>query len=343
MDFNNLTIRQNALHADVTNFFTSTYDGTADDLCSSHNEFYTNLSSHSILTKPASVDNITPYSTWLSKASDSFLNPIKEMHNLIRKHNLKRFLKTFLLHGSLATLDYVEGFSDVDTLIVIKKSTMDNPQKMEELKSLIEPIQSLFYHIDPLQHHGVFVVTEQEMGFYPQYFFPTEALKYSVDLMDSDLPLRFRTRNDSLEKKNIFYKNVSYFAKVHTKEVSLRDIWQWKLFYSKLLLLPTLYLQARGTHVYKRESFDLIKDTFSKRWRVIDTASATRRGWKCPGYINPIIRLLQNPKQIRALMALHKYEPKHSAKLKYDAFLLAYSMVKKIDWMSKYKRLHVCG
>ena len=58
-----------------------------------------------------------------------FLSPIISIQEYANKF-LKEYLIDFLIHGSIATLDYSKGWSDLDTLIIIKTSTLRNPNKL---------------------------------------------------------------------------------------------------------------------------------------------------------------------------------------------------------------------
>jgi hypothetical protein len=50
-----------------------------------------------------------------------------------------------------------------------------------------------------------------------------------------------------------------------------------KLYLQSVLLLPTLYLQAKGVRVYKRDSFALACPQFSEEaWRIVEKASQIR-------------------------------------------------------------------
>jgi hypothetical protein len=71
-------------------------------------------------------------------------------------------------------------------------------------------------------------------------------------------------------------------------------------------LFPTIYLQTKGIHVYKKYSFDLVRKDFNKNiWTPIDIVSSIRKNWKTPNKmllidtisnINPLLAYQINSK-----------------------------------------------
>ncbi|GAG65040.1 unnamed protein product, partial [marine sediment metagenome] len=100
-----------------------------------------------------------------------FLRPIVDLKQFIDKH-MRDSLINYFVHGSMATLDYVKQWSDVDTLLIIKKETTVNPKELLKLRRYAYESTKYFYQIDPLQHHGHFVLTEIDLLYYPQPYFP---------------------------------------------------------------------------------------------------------------------------------------------------------------------------
>ena len=54
------------------------------------------------------------------------------------RDQIKKYINHFLLHGSLSTLDYIKGWSDLDTWVIID----DEVFKLESNKSIFIPSKS---------------------------------------------------------------------------------------------------------------------------------------------------------------------------------------------------------
>ena len=53
-----------------------------------------------------------------------FRKKILKIYEYLKKNNMNKYFKYFLIHGSLASLDYIKEWSDVDTFVVIKNSVL---------------------------------------------------------------------------------------------------------------------------------------------------------------------------------------------------------------------------
>ena len=96
----------------------------AEILATLYKEFYTSLPKTDLSTKK--IDKINTFSSWNSKIND---NEIKETMLTIKNICCNMEIIGFYLHGSLSTLDYIKGWSDADTLMIIKKDVVKDPKK----------------------------------------------------------------------------------------------------------------------------------------------------------------------------------------------------------------------
>lgn len=199
----------------------------------------------------------------------------------------------FFLHGSLATLDYAPTFSDFDSVLIIKKTAA--PDELVSLRKKLVSAYARMYAIDPAQHHGVPVLYEGELSYYPEHYFPLAVFHVAVPLIPfSGSPSVF-VRDDAEEKRALMEKNVRYFSALAEKNPAWMNAYDFKLFVAKVLLLPTLFLQAAGAPCLKKESFIVIKKHIPPAvCGVLDAFSALRRAWKKP-YSIPLLGFFGNP------------------------------------------------
>ena len=82
-----------------------------------------------------------------------YLQTILSLQDYVNS-NLKEYVVDFLIHGSLSTLDYSLGWSDLDTLVIVNTDTLKDPVALVDFRKKINVAQKYLYEIDPIQHHG---------------------------------------------------------------------------------------------------------------------------------------------------------------------------------------------
>lgn len=243
--------------------------------------------------QPARIDMVELFNSdkYLSHDSD-YLWPLI---SLIEKKRpaIKKYVRNFYFHGSMATLDYEKGFSDVDTLVIISRETTKDYRSLMAFQRELYPLTKYLYHIDPLQHHGFFCISEIDMAFYPQTFFPLTIFKYSRAVFPEE-PLCFLVRDYELEAMNELWKVCQWLRQVYYYERynALRNLYSFKLMLSFLLILPAFFLQVVHKPVYKKDSFEIIGRFFTGNLKIIETASTLRKNWS---YLPPsTVRFIAN-------------------------------------------------
>ena len=224
------------------------------------------------------------------KKSDlNYLSTLNKLKNFAND-KLKQYLLGFYLHGSLATRDYVKGWSDVDTLSIISKKTISNPNALLELRYRFYYMRYFFYKIDPLQHHGSTIMSEYDMENYCQAYFPVTIFKHAKSFFKDDKVSKFNARDFSSEALRSLFWHVSYFRKINSTKFNPGS-YETKTLLHYITLFPAIYLQAKGNPMYKKFTFDVAKEDFEKEdWQIIDDISSMRRDWKSNGIL-PFINL----------------------------------------------------
>ncbi|MBI3035995.1 hypothetical protein HYY71_06765 [Candidatus Woesearchaeota archaeon] len=212
-----------------------------------------------------------------------YLEPLNELKSYANS-NLRQYLTGFYLHGSLATKDYIKGWSDVDTLSIVSIKTISNPEALLRLRDMIYRMRHFFYRIDPLQHHGSAIISEYDLGNYCQTYFPVEIFKYAKSFFKEDKISRLKARDFSSEAINNLFWFVSYFRKLKIEKRFSLGSYDSKTLLHSITLFPAMYLQSKGILVYKKFSFGIAKNDFKKSdWEVIERVSSIRSNWKHSG------------------------------------------------------------
>ena len=152
---------------------------------------------------------------------------------------------------------------------------------MHEVSKIKKEIEVFLLNIDPLQHHGVFMIDINTFPFYWQMDLPVEVLKKAKHFgyTATRLAITGVLSEDigSLKAAESIMEVINQFIGKDYRQVGL---WEWKFFISDLLLFPTLLLGSKGKYIYKRDSFPLVKKMFSAdAWYCIETASRIRDSW----------------------------------------------------------------
>ena len=222
-----------------------------------------------------------------------FLSPIISIQEYAKKF-LKEYLIDFLIHGSIATLDYSKGWSDLDTLIIIKSSTLRNPSKLIELRKILLKIKPYLYKIDPLQHHQ-FIITTQESMMNPSCIsLPVETIKFSKSIFNHQT-IKLTLNRSPLKSKKIVYSINKLFKDSfkngymdHHKlnnialEANFKNrycMYQLKYFLSCIMTLPTYYLDAIGDSCYKKHSYEKFESLVNIDLSILEKSSFIRKNW----------------------------------------------------------------
>jgi len=222
-----------------------------------------------------------------------YLRSILNLQDYVRI-NIEQYVVDFLIHGSLSTLDYSVGWSDLDTLVIVSGETIKNPTALIDLRSKLSVAQQYLYEIDPLQHHGFIFCTEFELSQYLEYCMPLEVLFESKSLL-RDSTLRINHDRSNALNSHFFELKTRTLEKAYNEGVlhhhpyegkylldnykDMNTMYQMKYFLSVVMSLPIYYLDAIGEPSYKKDSFRKLESVFSLDWGIIEKASTVRAKW----------------------------------------------------------------
>ena len=224
-----------------------------------------------------------------------YLSPIAELYNCVHER-MKPFISKFFLHGSMATMDYCKGWSDVDTFVVIKKETLHNTSSLLQLRKHCADAYDYLLKMDPLQHHGLTYVTEYDLDYYPAIIMPPPVFDHAQSFIEGGEEIIFHLRDSQEESVNAMYGTHNLFDNalksgifkhhayqgeyLRTKyENADNAMYQFKYFLALVMSLPVIFLNSLGQYYHKRESFDRCKDILRGEWAIIEKASKVRELW----------------------------------------------------------------
>ena len=163
-----------------------------------------------------------------------------------------------VLHGSIATKDYAEGCSDLDTFAVLKADVCSSAEKILELRGAMLESWGHFFRVDPFQHHGLMLASAQDAQFYPQHFFPLDLLRFSKTAAGGDL--EFRVRDSKFDELTIMHQILH--GMLGAGGFEKESVHSAKRRIQMAILLPALLLMSEGKYTYKRDSFAAVSKMF---------------------------------------------------------------------------------
>jgi predicted nucleotidyltransferase len=212
--------------------------------------------------------------------ADSFLRPVFELCDFVRSRFAEEEILGFYLHGSISTQDYVPYYSDLDTLVVVRKTVMKDARKLRDFKRRLTRSNTFLHLLDPLQHHSHFVITEYDLQAYDQTIFPLCLFGFCTELSNFRTSLNFNvlpSQNVNLLKSFGFW--MQYFEHPERFGFSMDSSYAVKQFVQSIIFILILYTEIRDSQFYyKKFIFDLVEQDFDcELWNLIERASAVRR------------------------------------------------------------------
>jgi hypothetical protein len=183
------------------------------------------------------------------------------------------------VHGSIATSEEI-AYSDFDGLIIVKNECMKNPQMLEELFSALKETERMMLDMDPLQHHGWFVLTEADLNDYPNHYFPDVLLDHAATLMGRTRLVLQQGEAEQSSFRSSFLKLAQSITTKLDAGSYLQNYYAFKNLMSEFMLLPAIYIQAKtGKGVFKKYSFEIVERELGESYAVMKKISDLRQQW----------------------------------------------------------------
>lgn len=217
----------------------------------------------------------------LSKSKVNILsNSNGELKNIFKPLSKFESVDVYV-HGSWAD-DTKTPFSDLDDLIIIdeKKIKIEN---YKALKKALLKTENTFQKLDPLQHHGHWIISNSSLSNYDASFMPLFILENAVRIQGRqkiDYKVNIQATNQGLYRNLLITKNniYRYYQRYQNRNL---NIYELKCFVGSILLIPPMLFQLQGNQLDKRTAINESSILFSaEAIRSIEWASMCRRDWK---------------------------------------------------------------
>lgn len=229
-----------------------------------------------------------------SYTGSEFLQPVAELKSLLDDAS-PEYVKHFLLHGSLADLAYIRGWSDLDTWVVVDDKVFENAESLVGLRSLFSKLNKLLLKVDSIAHHGFIIVLESDLDHYSDSLLPIEVIRTArnlygsseVRICRSNVPIdwveKFQSVKDTFvefDSSGVFVHH-PYKGEYLTKDmIKRRDgMYQLKYLIGTAMMFPSMYYAAMGKPIYKAKSFEPFLRKFPTSSLIIRCISMIRTDW----------------------------------------------------------------
>jgi predicted nucleotidyltransferase len=196
--------------------------------------------------------------------TDRSIDPF--IQNLFKKLKpFNRYVDVYL-HGSWAD-NTKTPFSDIDDFIILKTKLLKEKRILHKVCKILNDIDMRFCRIDPIQHHGHWICSKDELENYNNSFMPCYILKNSK-LVFGNSKLKFNVNLKASEigfKKNII-STCNGIEKLSKKYFDNSiNAYQLKELVGCFALIPAFIMQAKGLKYNKPEAIKLAHTIFSDR------------------------------------------------------------------------------
>lgn len=185
------------------------------------------------------------------------------------------------IHGSWAD-DSRTPFSDLDDLVVVDTENILSLKLREKLISALNTVDMRFCRIDPLQHHGHWIIGKEALQNYDESYIPLTVLEGSICVQGSqDIQAKVNIIASQAGLKRNVKKTIENIDKFHDQyEKGSINLYEMKRYVGSILLLPAYVFQVQGMRVSKKYAIENSNDLFSDRaMRSIISCSSIRAEW----------------------------------------------------------------
>ena len=173
----------------------------------------------------------------------------------------ERLANYSLIHPELIENVIVQGsygdftntaYSDLDIIVFLNQSIVENNKDRAKFKAFLRrEMMPFIYSIDPLQHHGVFLLWPELCNCYLEKILPL--LVYSRSWAVKQMNMRFTCISTKSAPKlpGLLQTISSEYKRARTS----KNFYYIKQFTSHIMMVPCIYFMDQGTYLHKSESF----------------------------------------------------------------------------------------
>lgn len=199
--------------------------------------------------------------------------------------------RRLFVHGSVAALDDLPGFSDLDVAVILPTEALVVPEQLLDLRERLLHVWIEMLSFDPFMHHGPHLIAESDLGFYPESFLPAAVLDRSVGL--GERPELAYSGHPAEGEAAAGLADLRGFFEARSGGHRFADQYDAEWFVGNILILPALLAQrSTGEFRFKKDSFALLPGLAPPGFAsLIEDASRARRAMRTRFRVGSHLRL----------------------------------------------------
>ena len=196
-------------------------------------------------------------------------------------------IENIIVHGSYGDFS-VNHYSDLDLIVYLNQRVVENAKDRHRLKTIVRTqLVPLIYTVDPLQHHGVFLLWPSLANCYVQSILPAVVFLNAWSAKDSFLQLNTSSYQGPSKLDGL----LQTISSEQHRCLNARSLFFTKRHLSHIMMVPCVYYGDRGRYLYKADSFAPFILQFPNMQKLFMTVSKIRQHWPAQPAIVRIIAL----------------------------------------------------
>ncbi|ACA98422.1 MULTISPECIES: nucleotidyltransferase domain-containing protein [Cyanophyceae] len=185
------------------------------------------------------------------------------------------------IHGSWVD-ETKTPFSDLDDLIIVKRSDIKTFREVRKIESWLNRVDMRFCRIDPLQHHGHWIIYKDQLENYDESYMPLIVLENSICLQGEkhiSAQVDLEATQQGLEKNlDTTLSNIEkYYEKYQKGKINLFEM---KCLVGSFLLIPAYVFQLQGKRATKKWAIENASNIYSANaHKALEVCSMMRQDW----------------------------------------------------------------
>ena len=184
-------------------------------------------------------------------------------------------IDNIIVHGSYGDFT-ITPYSDLDLVVCLSQRAVENPRHRRTLRALFRTLLlPLIHSVDPLQHHGAFLLWPTLADAYVQSILPAVAYTRAWSVKPLNLRLNISS-HPGPPKLNGLLQTITAEKR---RCLNARSLFFTKRFLSHIMMVPCLYFGDRGRYLHKADSFSPFVSRFPDTQSLFGTLSDIRHRW----------------------------------------------------------------
>lgn len=184
------------------------------------------------------------------------------------------------LHGSQADRT-TTAFSDYDDLVIVDMTDLTK-SKLKRLVRAMNRVDMRFCRLDPLQHHGHWIISKQSLSSYDESFLPLLVLEEALAIHGPS-QLTYTLDRAATQRglvRNVEATSASILAMYEKYRTNAINAYTLKGLVGSFALMPAFIFQLRGEGINKRTAIERASELYSEEaLRCIAWSTHCRNNW----------------------------------------------------------------